>query len=246
MQPILRPIALGVVLSLTACASGSGGLKPEQLAALKSVPEIRAVHRDGAPLRVMTAQRIMTMAVGVGVLGALTGGLGGAVVGIATDVAARSDGKAMTQQYGLQDPAGQVKERLIDALGERLQPAKITSVTTPVDDVEKDALGKAFGDTMVLAVNTDEWMVHHLGGLGNYGVKYRATVRLLKPGGEEAVWSGSCRLDGKDFAEASLDELTADNGALLKTRLERTAELCAERLVHQIFTTVPATAAATP
>ena len=64
---------------------------------------------------------------------------------------------------------------------------------------------------------------------------YHASAHLVRTGDAKEMWKLKCELDGKDFPKLSMAELKADDGVLLRTRLQRSAELCAEKLVQQIM-----------
>ena len=55
---------------------------------------------------------------------------------------------------------------------------------------------------------------------------YHASAHLVRTSDAKEMWKLKCELDGKDFP---------DDGVLLRTRLQRSAELCAEKLVQQIM-----------
>jgi hypothetical protein len=211
-----------VIMIFTGCSSSTVSLKPEDVAHLKAVPEIPAVHGQPAKLRVMTLGRT------------LGPGLFGIVGGVVAEGLARSDGKSIVDTYGLEDPAGRVKDRLITALAERLTLDNVRAVAAPVEDIDAKTLRATYQDAVVLAVQTDQWTLGYLDLASHYAVMYGATARLVRTSDGTVPSNATCRLDGKQFPQLTMNELKANNGAQLKRRLENTADLCVERLIAEL------------
>jgi outer membrane lipoprotein SlyB len=227
-RPIAVLVTIAVLMLLTGCAS-SKILKQEELAQLRGAQEIHVVQGQPASLSILTPAKTTAGVVG-GVLG---GPLGGAIVGAVVEASARADGKKLMADYALDDPAGLVKERVVTALVEQQAvPTKVRTTDPPVEDIGADALAKLFPGATILAFRTDHWKIIHFGS--DYGVIYGASARLVRTTDATELWKVACHLDGKDFPKLSMAELKADNGALLKTRLQKSAELCAEKLVQQM------------
>jgi hypothetical protein len=164
----------------------------------------------------------------------LAGPMFGIVGALIVEGLAVSDGKDLIKTYGLDDPALRVKERLVAALAERLALNNVRAVATPVEDIDAKTLSGRFKDAVVLAVQTDEWTLRHLDISPYYGIAYGATARLVKTTDGTILSNASCRLGGKNFARLTMDELKADNGAQLKSRIEQTADLCVEGLLFEL------------
>ena len=224
-----RAIAITVITGIiaTGCAS-SKALKPEQFAQLKTAQHIQAVHGQPPAFRGMTPGRSTA-----GIVGVTLGGIVGAsIVAAVVDAGAKSEGKQLIADYALDDPAPVVKDRVIAALVEQQALVKFNSISNPVEDVGANALRKSFPDATVLAFTTDHWGLNHFGS--EYGVVYEASARLVRTGDATELWKVTCGLDGKDFPKVSMAELKAENGALLRTRLQKSAELCAEKIVQRM------------
>jgi len=217
-------IVIGAFAAMfTGCASSTVALKPQDVTQLKALSEIPAVHGQPATLRVVTVGK------------AMSAGMFGVVGGLVADGMARSEGKDLVKAYALDDPAGRVKERVAAVLAERLALNNVRAVSTPVEDIDAKTLRGAFRDSVVLAVKTDQWSVSFVDLASHYGIVYSATARLVRTGDGTVLSNASCRLDGRDFEKVTMDELKADNGALLKMRLERTADLCVDRLIGDLL-----------
>jgi hypothetical protein len=223
---MMRMPSLVIIGSLaamvTGCASSTVALKPQDVAQLKSASEILAVHGQPATFRVVTPGKM------------LAAGMFGIVGGLVAEGMARSDGKDLVKEYKLDDPAARVKERLAAVLAERLALDNVRAVSTPVEDIDAKTL-RRFKDAVVLAVQTDQWSLSYIDLSSHYGLMYGATARLLRTSDGTVLSNASCRLDGKNFAMLTMDELKADNGARLKTRLDQTVDLCIDRLIGDLL-----------
>ena len=222
-------LMVGFLILVAGCAS-TRALNADELAQLRAAPELRVVHALPSTLSVMTPGRTTAGLIG----GALGGAIGGAIVGGIVAANARSEGKQLVADYRLDDPAAVVKERVVAALVEQQAlPGSLTSVPSAVVSTDADALAKAFPGATILAFRTDRWEINHFGS--EYGVIYHASAHLVRTSDAKEMWKLKCELDGKDFPKLSMAELKADDGVLLRTRLQRSAELCAEKLVQQIM-----------
>jgi len=168
----------------------------------------------------------------------------GIVGGLVAEGMARSEGKDLVKECGLNDPAARVKERLATALAAHLGLDNVRAVPTPVEDIDAKTLRSAFKNSVVLAVQTDQWSLTSVDLSSRYGVTYAATARIVRTTDGTVLSNARCRLDGKEFVKLTMDELKADNGAQLKTRLGQTAELCVERLIGELLSPELVSAAA--
>lgn len=67
----------------------------------------------------------------------------------------------------------------------------------------------------------------------HYRILYLAQASLLDPEKREDVWFGKCKVEDDLEKKTSLEALTADGAALLKERLDKAAQTCAETLWEQ-------------
>ena len=118
------------------------------------------------------------------------------------------------------------------------------STTLRVEDIDAKTLRSAFKNPVVLAVQTDQWSLTSVDLSSRYGVTYAATARIVRTTDGTVLSNARCRLDGKEFVKLTMDELKADNGAQLKTRLGQTADLCVERLIGELLSPELVSAAA--
>ena len=233
---MLRIPSLIVFAALTAlvsgCASSTVGLKPQDVAQLKAVSEIPAVHGQPPAFRVVGRGHLLAPAM-LGIVG-----------GLVAEGMARSEGKDLVKECGLNDPAARVKERLATALAAHLGLDNVRAVPTPVEDIDAKTLRSAFKNPVVLAVQPDQWSLTSVDLSSRYGVTYAATARIVRTTDGTVLSNARCRLDGKEFVKLTMDELKADNGAQLKTRLGQTADLCVERLIGELLSPELVSAAA--
>jgi hypothetical protein len=216
---MVRVPSIIVFAALTAmisgCASSTVGLKPQDVAQLKAVSEIPAVHGHPPAFRVVGRGHLLAPAM-LGIVG-----------GLVAEGMARSEGKDLVKEC--------VKERLATALAAHLGLENVRAVPTPVEDIDAKTLRSAFKNPIVLAVQTDQWSLTSVDLSSRYGVTYGATARIVRTTDGTVLSNARCRLDGKEFVKLTMDELKADNGAQLKTRLGQTADLCVERLIGELL-----------
>ena len=233
MRPIPSILLFTAVTAVVSgCASSTVGLTPQDVAQLRTVSEIPAVHGQPPTFRVIGRGSMLAPA------------MFGIVGGLVAEGMARSEGKDLVTEYGLDDPAARVKDRLATALAERLGLANVRAVAAPVEDIDAKTLRSAFKDPVVLAVQTDQWSLASVDLSSRYGVTYAATARIVRTSDGTVLSNARCRLDGKEFAKLTMDELKADNGTQLKTRFGQAADLCVERLVGELLSRESLNAAA--
>jgi hypothetical protein len=225
-------IFAALTVMVSGCARSTVGLKPQDVAELKTVSEIPAVHGQPPTFRVVGRGSMLAPA------------MFGIVGGLVAESMARSEGKDLVKEYGLGDPAGRIKERLAAALAERLALDNVRTVSAPVEDIDVKTLRSAFKEPVVLAVQTDQWSLTSVDLSSHYGVTYAATARIVKTTDGTVLSKANCRLGGKEFAKLTMNELRADNAAQLKTRLGQTADLCVQRLIGELLSRETVNAAA--
>lgn len=140
-------------------------------------------------------------------------------------VAYAAEGGELHGGLGLEDPALRVKEHLLSALEKEYQIPNLTRVAQPgarfaVEPVYEGVSG------VIFEVRTTHW------GIDNNRAKYSAGVRVLRLSDRETIWDATCDqvISGKDKPSPTIDELRADNGALLKANLNDAADVCAAQL----------------
>jgi hypothetical protein len=223
-------LLLVLALAPTGCSPALIPMEKEEMARLKSEPKIHVVMYQPARFNYSTAGDGFA----VGVVGALTGGLGGAAYGLAME--ARAD--AFVRKYSLEDPAGRARETFIGSLADQIDVARFIPAQDILAEDGVEALQKKFGAGVVLDFQTKIWGLMPAGpfSVSNYQVPYAVRSRLLRLSDGRVLWQGYCRRTGSDSdSRATWDEFTANSGALLKKKLGEAAEACVKELVAQFL-----------
>jgi len=209
-----------VLLGLYGCAPTVSRMDREELARFKQVANVRAVHYRPPSFNVRTPGK------------ALTGGGGlGAIFSLHLF---KSAGEKMTHDYSLEDPVVTVQDRFLSSVeadfGFQSIPAR-----APLSNDSFDELKKTFDEGMVFDFKTTDWMLFYFPtDWSHYRISYSARSRLIRLEDSEVVWQGVCKFVGKDpKTSPTWAELTAQNGATLKIKLNEAAEACAKELSAQ-------------
>ena len=222
LQNSITPLLL---LFASACAPAFVPLDREEMARLKSEPEIRVVTYQ--PPRFLF--QMPGGPFGAGASGMFNPAIGGFVGGMAGDP--RSQVFAIDSP--LEDPATQVKNVFIKGVANQLDVARLVQTGEPLSDDDAQALQKKFGGGIVLDFKTDTWGV--LSGSmisAPYQVVYIGRSRLLRLSDSRVLWRAQCRYDGS-FPGANLDQFTVNSTPVLKEKFAAAAESCAKQLLAQ-------------
>ena len=140
-------------------------------------------------------------------------------------IAYAAEGGELHSGLGLEDPAPRVKERLLGALEKEYQIPNLTRVAQPGARFGAEPVYAALSGVIV-EVRTTHW------GIDNNRAKYAAGVRVLRLPDGETIWDATCDqvIAGKGKPSPTIEELRAENGALLKANLRDAADVCAEQL----------------
>jgi hypothetical protein len=228
-----RTLLLIAILFCGGCASTDlAPVKMEKggLEKLKTQSNIIAVHYKPAPFRLVTEST--TMASGIGVL---FGAVGGAIGAGATINKIESAGQEMVKNYSLQDPVLKVKEQILGVLNTKYGLNNIHAIPETIVEENFDLFRKQYGAGIIIDLMTINW------GLGSFpfdSSHYRTPlfvrVRLVDLKDSIVLWQGSCRvMEEKTDNSPNIDEIKADNGALLKKMLIATADICAKEIIAQ-------------
>jgi hypothetical protein len=136
--------------------------------------------------------------------------------GILGAIAMMQEGNRLVEDYGLQDPAGQLSEELLNALASR-------------NDMRTDTSDAA---DVLLDVKTINWDFRpYRNDPDNLFVVYSARISLVDRRDGTVLASGKCRSRRDQQGDsATLDELLADGAKLLQTELREAAHECAQRM----------------
>jgi hypothetical protein len=163
--------------------------------------------------------------------GALAGG-GGALGALVSEQVAESGGESMRGRVPIADPAVRVGERLGSVLEHKLGAPRIQVVPEPVLADGAKVLAARFGPGLVLALQTEQWMLFYYPTDWSHDrVSYSASARLLDAADGRVLWQSACEFVGSDPATSpTLEELEANDGALLRVKLDEAADACARQL----------------
>jgi len=211
-----------LLLLLTACAPAVIPIDREEMARLKSEPEIQVVTYR--PPRFLY-QAPLSFG-GVGAFNPVTGGF----VGGFSD--ARDQVYAIDSPLG--DPALRVRDQFLKGLEGRLDAARLIPIggAQPDDDVK--ALAKRFGAGVVLDFKTITWGLLSGQSVGRpYQIAYLARARFLRMESGSVLWRGQCQYDGRD-PDGSLDNFDA-SPAVVEKKFAQAADACAKALLAQFL-----------
>jgi len=207
--PVATVVVAGLLL-LTGCAGQMARLDAEDRKALSSEPEVHAVHHK---LRFGFA----VDSTGHRATGILVSPLF-AIVGA-------SQGMALEKEFGLEDPAPQVKARLVTALQSDLGVASVRVVDEPPVDDAVTTLDRQIRTGIVLDVLTLKW------GLYNARAQYSARARLIRLSDARILWEATCKsVAGAKEPSPEMQALKAKGGELLKAKVGEAATTCADQL----------------
>ena len=228
---VTRGWSLGTALMLVAagCSPAFVPIDREEMARLKSEPEIRVVTYQ--PPRFLF--QMPSGPFGAGASGMFNPAIGGFAGGINSDP--RSQVYAIDSP--LEDPATQVKNVFIKGVANQLDVARLVQTGEPLSDDDAQALQKKFGGGIVLDFKTDTWGV--LSGpmiTAPYQLVYMGRSRLLRLSDGRVLWQAQCRYDGRNL-EANLDQFKVNSTPVLKEKFAEAAENCAKQLLAQFLGT---------
>jgi hypothetical protein len=209
MKTMRTTITAACVL-IAGCAGQQVVMTPEDQRSLSSQP-LYAVHYEAKGGFLVESTGHTAMALLVTPLVALT------------QVA---EGNELRTQLALEDPVLRSKERLVKVVQSGLDLTQVRSIPKPQEGDAVASIKRAYGDGVLLDVRTTRWGIH------NNRAKYQARARLVRLADSRVLWEAACNevVAGKDAREPTREEISANNGALLKAKLGEAAELCADQL----------------
>lgn len=202
------------------CASASHPIGADEITRLKTAPTVHVVQYAPPTFRVATP-------------GSTLAGMYGLIGGLVAEATIRSTGKDFVRDYSLEDPAVRLKDRLTSALAAQLDLKSIRADEAVLEDDAIDTLKRRFGNDMVLDVKTDTWMLGSASGFSTkYHIYYVGRSRVVRLDDRKVVWEGTCKVQGNEHSPgATLAELRANSGELLKVKLAEAADACGQQLV---------------
>ncbi|MEK6374270.1 MAG: hypothetical protein AABO58_16405 [Acidobacteriota bacterium] len=225
MKRFIGSLVSLLLVLLIGCASG-GGIAPNrgEISKLKdSGSAVRAITYTPAPFVLMSAGKVAA--------GSLFGIVGGAVAGNSMQKA----GQEMIAAYAVEDPAVAVRDRVAGTLASEfgLEPA---ADTAPASDALPDLKGR-FGDGTVLDTRTLGWqLIYYPSDWSHHYLIYAGRARLLRLSDGKVLWENRCfrKLPDPKGSRRTVDEYRANNGELLKQKVQEAGAGCAEELIAHL------------
>jgi hypothetical protein len=237
-------LILAITLAVNGCAAATTGGEGSGMTQLRKHPEVVAVHYQHAPPFLLGQPRSVGRAMAMGAALALPfallfGPMAGVMANeLQADIEKReaeAAGQQLMMEIPLEDPVVRVKDRLISGLSAESGIGRIRAAATAMAGDDLKSLKQAVGPVTVLDVRTTRWgLSPYQSDPKSFLAHYTVKVRLIRLDQEKVLWRDeiSCYTAGdRRFGAPTLDELSADGGALLKRTMAETAEVCADPLL---------------
>ena len=238
MNPSLLPLTIVIIaILLTACAEKEIRIDPAIQGMLAMQQEIVAIHFPPAPFTAQTPEVRNAASAGM-----LFGAIGGAIAGAVQASEAKQAGSQLVKDYGLEDPILKIKRSFLDAVSRSSNIHNVNSVQEALADDDLASLKRKFQNAFVFDFKTISWSLNPAGPLSpnNYRVYYTGRARLLSFPEGKIEWQGVCEAEGKiEDSAPTLLQLVANSGAVLKSQLNSTSDLCSEQLERQFMGSKP-------
>ena len=143
-------------------------------------------------------------------------------------------GRELAEQYSLKDPAPMVQMRFKALLEEKLQLRNLELLPQTFSEDEASTVLRTLKKGRGFTFQTTWWFIQYGWSLVHprfHYLIYEARARLLDFRSFETYWQAVCVVSNYSEPGHTLDELKANNAALLKAQLEEAAETCARQLV---------------
>jgi len=132
-------------------------------------------------------------------------------------------GGQLAQQYGVQDPTFVLQKHFVTTVSTELGLKDIESVlTAETGETARNVslIQKTYHTGLMFVFET--WMIHymyHMFSPTKYWLTYWGKGSLYQLEDSQKLWSAMCEVKGDSENSATLDQLRANNGALLKKQL---------------------------
>ena len=223
-------VALGLIsISVGACTRAAVEMDPLELARLKENPRIGAVHYKGPGVKVYVY--------GNNYKAALNCPLS---VQRCYEEDAYDLGAQIVGEPGREDPALELKTRFIEAVTTELGLTSIENIPqspSPEDDLMlrhkfRDGFLFSFQSTMVTFFYYPQLTIFFHLIPSTYYLLYAGKGALWSFKAGRTVWEASCGLDTTNAShDPTLEELTANQGQLLKRMVSEATKECASQLI---------------
>lgn len=209
------------IIFLSGCSPKIIKIDKSERESLKHTSQIKAIHYNPPDLWVPISQSGPLMAFGA---------VGGAIAALQN----QSTAQQITKEYGLQDPAIRVKTNFLASISKLLETNNITSIQEPLKETDLDELKAKFQQGTVFDFKTKMWGMSTVPFQGYHYIVYYARARLIRFPESKIIWQGTCSAEDKDPVRMPhWTEFLENNGAVLKEKLNKLADSCADELMAQ-------------
>jgi hypothetical protein len=141
-------------------------------------------------------------------------------------------GEILLKKYEIQDPVLRVKTKIIELLAHDANIANIQTFDTIIPSEDTASLKQSLDGEMAIDFKTMSWaMFSNKETPERFTGMYRTRARLIRLEDGKVVWEGECHLKQHDVKKApTFEELTANQGALLKVIFQEDADACADEI----------------
>ncbi len=162
---------------------------------------------------------------------------GGAAMPLSDIAAADTAGGQRVKLRDVRDPAVRIGSDLADHLASELAMV-VGSRGDPVAEETVESLSSMYtGTDYILDIRTKIWEARSTSAASNkYFVAYAATIRLIDTGKKQIIAKGVCRRTKPQArTQASLAQLSRDEGGRLKSELKEIEDHCIEMAKRDIL-----------
>jgi hypothetical protein len=222
MNPYAGSLVVISALLLAGCAS-TGGIAPNrsEISRMRDTDaaEIRAITYAPAGFELLSAKKVAAGSM-FGILGA-----------VSSANSMQKAGQEMIIAYSVVDPSIPVREKLAEALTNEFGLKSTVDSATASDDVT--VLKSRFGGATILDTKTKNWRLsYYPGDWSHHFLIYSVRARLLRLSDGKVLWEGQCvrKMTDAKNSRRTVDQYRANNGELLKQKVQEAAGGCADEL----------------
>jgi len=163
----------------------------------------------------------------------LAGPLLGGVIGEVTE---NKEGRRLALEDHIQDPGEIALPWLVRVLSQKDQDLRFS----PIQELSNERTPSVSenGDRTVLVTSSNGWhLMYYPFSTSKYRVIFQITARLISTKTHRVLWKASCNYKGnEDKTNApSLDQYTANQGALIKSDISKGSAFCATMLANKLM-----------
>jgi hypothetical protein len=168
-----------------------------------------------------------------GFAGGMIGGLIGEAIFFPLD---RRDARELINTYSLEDPILNVKGQFVSSFSGVYKFTKISESLNIETGSSVDHLKAKFEKGLVLDFKSTSWiLVPHFFSVNKYDFVYSAQARVVSLDRNKTLWEGNCFHSSyqDNTSPLTIEQLTENNGELLKAILKEAGYKCGEGLFKE-------------